>query len=82
MTPGHTYRPVRFFLATAVATWILWSIGARKGMEAYAPLLSLVGLLAPPRREPGRPARRRPDSGPPCTTGAASAGRRVFLQPN
>lgn len=51
MERNYDYRPVRFFLMTYVVTWIPLSIGvylgSRKGMEAYASLLTFVGLLGP-----------------------------------
>lgn len=47
----YEYRPARFFLIAYVATWIPWLVGiylgTQPGLEAYAPLLSLVGLLGP-----------------------------------
>jgi len=47
----YQYRPWGFFLIAYVATWIPWLVGAylgrQPGLEAYAPLLSLVGLLGP-----------------------------------
>jgi uncharacterized protein len=47
----HRYRPVLFFVTAYLVTWIPWAIGAyvgsRKGLEAYAFLFNLVGLLGP-----------------------------------
>jgi membrane protease YdiL (CAAX protease family) len=47
----YQYRPGRFFLIAYVATWIPWcvgiNLGTQPGLEAYASLLSLVGLLGP-----------------------------------
>ncbi len=51
MERRYQYRPWGFFLIAYVATWIPWLVGAylgrQPGLEAYAPLLSLVGLLGP-----------------------------------
>ncbi len=51
MERPYQYRPARFFLIAYVATWIPWFVGiylgTQPGLEAYAPLLSLVGLLGP-----------------------------------
>ena len=51
MERHHCYRPVLFFVTAYLVTWIPWAIGAyvgsRKGLEAYAFLFNLVGLLGP-----------------------------------
>jgi membrane protease YdiL (CAAX protease family) len=47
----NQYRPALFFLIAYAATWVPWFVGVylgtRPGLEAYASLLSLVGLLGP-----------------------------------
>jgi uncharacterized protein len=46
----YQYRPVFFFMATTVASWTPWLVGAyvsRGGQGALASLWNLVGLLAP-----------------------------------
>jgi membrane protease YdiL (CAAX protease family) len=46
----YRYRPVLFFVATTVASWTPWFIGAyvgRNGQPQLASLWNLVGLLAP-----------------------------------
>lgn len=47
----YQYRPWQFFLIAYAATWIPWFVGiylgTQPGLEAYAPLLSLVGLVGP-----------------------------------
>lgn len=50
--PGrYEYQPVRFFILTALVTWIPWflavSAQSQPGMEAGAALLMLGGLLGP-----------------------------------
>lgn len=50
MSKSNEYSPVWFFLMVYVASWIPWAFGiyaGSQGHEAYASLLSLVGLLAP-----------------------------------
>jgi hypothetical protein len=48
---NYQYRPVRFFLAAYVVTWIPWFLavyaGLQKGLQAYATLFNLVGLMGP-----------------------------------
>jgi hypothetical protein len=47
----HEYRPVLFFLATYVVTWIPWFAGiylaTRPGGQRYASLFGYIGLLGP-----------------------------------
>lgn len=49
MQKPYAYRPGLFFLIAYVATWIPWFVGiyfgAQPGLETYAPLLSLVGVI-------------------------------------
>ena len=51
MSESYRYRPVLFFLAVYVATWLPWlvaiSLASHPGFEGYAALLNLLGLLAP-----------------------------------
>jgi membrane protease YdiL (CAAX protease family) len=50
MDRPYQYRPVRFFVATTVASWIPWFIGVwagRGGQAEIASLWNLLGLLAP-----------------------------------
>jgi hypothetical protein len=48
---NYHYRPALFFLMGYAVTWIPWSLGvyvaSRKGLEAYASLFNLIGLLGP-----------------------------------
>jgi hypothetical protein len=47
----YIYRPVLFFVVAYFATWIPWSAAAlasQRGLEAYAVLFNLIGLLGPP----------------------------------
>jgi hypothetical protein len=47
----YAYRPVLFFVVAYAATWIPWSAAAwasQRGLEAYAVLFNLIGLLGPP----------------------------------
>ena len=51
MTGTYQYRPVRFFLAAYLATWIPWLAApyanSRQGLEPYAVRLNSVGLAGP-----------------------------------
>lgn len=51
MERTYEYRPVLFFLLAYAATWTPWFLGAyvgsQQGLEAYAVLFSLIGLLGP-----------------------------------
>jgi hypothetical protein len=51
MPSRYAYRPVLFFAMAYAATWTPWFLaayaGSQKGLEPYAPLLNLVGLLGP-----------------------------------
>ena len=51
MQSSYQYQPARFFLIAYAATWIPWFLGvylgSRPDLEAYGPLLSLIGLLGP-----------------------------------
>jgi membrane protease YdiL (CAAX protease family) len=48
---NYEYKPVLFFLMAYVVTWIPWFFGMyagpQKGLEPYAWLFSLIGLLGP-----------------------------------
>jgi len=48
---NYEYKPVLFFLMAYVVTWIPWSLamyaGSQPGLEAYAFLFNLIGLLGP-----------------------------------
>ena len=52
MEGNYEYKPVLFFLMAYVVTWIPWSLavyaGSQPGLEAYAVLFNLIGLLGPP----------------------------------
>lgn len=51
MERRYIYRPVLFFAVAYAATWIPWSAAAwasQRGLEAYAVLFNLIGLLGPP----------------------------------
>ena len=51
MIGTYQYRPVRFFLAAYLATWIPWLAAAyavsRQGLEPYGALLTFAGLAGP-----------------------------------
>lgn len=51
MEGNYEYKPVLFFLMAYVVTWIPWSLavyaGSQPGLEAYAFLFNLIGLLGP-----------------------------------
>jgi uncharacterized protein len=48
---NYQYRPVRFFPAAYVVTWMPWFLavyaGLQKGLQAHATLFNLVGLMGP-----------------------------------
>jgi membrane protease YdiL (CAAX protease family) len=48
---NYEYWPVLFFLMAYVAAWVPWFLGvyagSQRGLEAYASLFNLVGLLGP-----------------------------------
>jgi membrane protease YdiL (CAAX protease family) len=48
---NYQYRPLRFFPAAYVVTWMPWFLavyaGLQKGLQAYATLFNLVGLMGP-----------------------------------
>jgi membrane protease YdiL (CAAX protease family) len=48
---NYQYRPALFFLLAYVVTWIPWSVGiyagSKAGLEPYAFLFNLIGLLGP-----------------------------------
>jgi hypothetical protein len=49
MERNYQYRPVLFFLMAYIVTWIPWSfgvyVGSQKGLEVYAALFDLIGLI-------------------------------------
>ncbi|MDA7949410.1 MAG: CPBP family intramembrane metalloprotease, partial [Hyphomicrobiaceae bacterium] len=50
VTNTYEYKPARFFLMVYAGSWVPWFFGVyagSRGQEAFASLLSLVGLLAP-----------------------------------
>ncbi len=51
MKASYEYRPVLFFFTAYVVTWIPWClgvyVGSQEGLEAYAALVNLLGLLGP-----------------------------------